>query len=208
MELVIGSQRWSSWSLRPWLALRHLGIAFDTTVIALRRPDTRSRIARVSPSGKVPVLLVDGHAIWDSLAICEYANELAGGRGWPEDAAQRAHARSISLEMHGGFAALRATWPMEAGRTGVNVPLTTEAAADVERVQTLWTECRTRYGAAGPWLFGTWTIADAMYAPVVLRFHTYAAELRPLAQEYLATTLADRHLEDWLAAAAREPDGD
>ena len=204
MELVIGDRQWSSWSLRAWLALEHLGIEFATTVVPLRTPQTQARIAVLSPSGKVPVLIDGEHRVWDSLAIAEYANELAGGRGWPAERADRAHARAVAAEMHAGFAALRSTWPMEAATLGLDVPLTRDAARDVERIEGLWQDCRHRYGSAGPWLFGTWTVADAMYAPIVLRFRSYGARVSPVVQAYMDQVLADPALRQWLAAAERE----
>jgi glutathione S-transferase len=207
MELVIGNRQWSSWSLRAWLALEHLGLDFVTTAVPLRTPDTRARIAVLSPSGKVPVLIDGEQRIWDSLAIAEYASELAGGRGWPSERARRAHARSVAAEMHAGFAALRELWPMEAATLGLEVPLTGEAARDVERIEGVWQDCRHRHAPAGPWLFGEWTIADAMFAPIVLRFRSYGARVPPACQAYMDTVLEDPPMRSWLAAAEREITG-
>jgi len=204
VELVIGSRQWSSWSLRAWLALAHLGLEFRTNMIPLRQSDSAQRIATVSPSGQVPVLIDAGGVIWDSLAICEYANEHAGGRGWPQERAVRAHARAASAEMHAGFAALRAAWPMEASTLGLQVELPEQGVRDVARIEALIEDCRDCYGARGPWLFGAWSIADAMYAPVVLRFRSYGAAVGTVATTYSRTVLADPVLATWLAAAGRE----
>ena len=201
--LVIGDKHLSSWSLRPWLLLRHLGLEFTELSLPLDTPRFRQEIGRWSPTGRVPVL-VDGELrVWDSIAICEYASERAGGRGWPSDRAARALARSVSAEMHSGFAALRGTWPMQAASRGLDVPLTPQARADLERVDAIWTDCRGQYG--GPWLFGErYSIADAMYAPVALRFLTYGAELSATARAYLECVLADAHLQEWIRGAGHE----
>jgi len=149
-------------------------------------------------------VLVDGELrVWDSIAICEYASERAGGRGWPADRAARALARSISAEMHSGFAALRSTWPMQAASRGLEVPLTPQARADVTRVDAIWSDCRRQSG--GPWLFGErYSIADAMYAPVAMRFLSYGAELSASAREYLDHALSDAHLQEWIRGAEHE----
>jgi len=201
--LVIGDKHLSSWSLRPWLLLRHLGLEFTELSLPLDTPRFRQEIGRWSPTGRVPVL-VDGELrVWDSIAICEYASERAGGRGWPSDRAARALARSVSAEMHSGFAALRGTWPMQAASRGLDVPLTPPARADLQRVDAIWTDCRGQYG--GPWLFGErYSIADAMYAPVALRFLTYGAELSATARAYLDRVLADAHLQEWIRGAGHE----
>jgi glutathione S-transferase len=201
LELVIGTRQWSSWSLRAWLALKHLGIEFRTTEVPLRTPESGVRIRHCSPSGKVPVLIHEQLTIWDSLAIAEYAHELAGGAGWPGDRDARAVARSISAEMHSGFPALRTNWPMEAASTGLAVALTAEAERDVARICELVGACRLRHAGAGPWLFGDWCIADAMYAPVALRFHSYGASLEPAVAEWVATVLASAPIAEWIAAA-------
>jgi glutathione S-transferase len=199
--LVIGTKNLSSWSLRPWLALKHLGIAFEELELPLDTPEYYERIGRYSPTGRVPVLIAGEIKVWDSLSICEYANELAKGAGYPADPGARAHARSISAEMHSGFGALRSLWTMKAGDVNVHVPLNDDVRKDIARIEAIWSDCRTRYGSSGPWLFGRYSIADAMYAPVVLRFNTYGATLTPPAREYVATTLADPHVRAWIDAA-------
>jgi len=205
MTLVIGDRQLSSWSLRPWLALRHLGLPFRELVLPLDTPRFYAEIGRWSPSGRVPVLLHGAVRVWDSLAICEYASELAHGAGWPADPTARALARSVSAEMHAGFAALRARWPMQAASRGLEVPLDDDARADVARIEAIWSECRAGYGGGGPWLFGArYSIADAMFAPVVLRFASYGATLSPTAAEYRVQVLADVHLRDWIRGAEEE----
>jgi glutathione S-transferase len=205
LTLVIGDKNLSSWSLRPWILLRHLGLTFDELSLPLDTPRFRAEIGRWSPTGRVPVLLDGDLRVWDSIAICEYVSELAGGAGWPRDAVVRAIARSISAEMHSGFAALRGTWPMQAASRDLLVPLTPQASADVARIDAIWSDCRSRHGTRGPWLFGEqYTIADAMYAPVVLRFMSYGASLSDRARGYVEHVLADAHLRDWIRGAERE----
>jgi glutathione S-transferase len=202
--LVIGNKNYSSWSLRPWMLLRHLGLAFDELQVVLSQPDTPAQIARHSPAGRVPVLLHGELALWESIAIGEYLCELTGN-GWPRAPAARALARVVSAEMHAGFGALRNQWPMNARATGRRTPMTADLAADIRRIDALWSDCRRRFGAHGPWLFGDYSLADAMYAPVALRFRSYGATLSAPAQAYLDTTLADEPLRQWLADAALEP---
>lgn len=204
LSLTMGNRNYSSWSLRPWILMKHLGLAFDENVLPLDTPEFARDIVRFSPTRRVPVLRHGELLVWDSLAICEYVCELAG-RGWPADRAARAMARSVCAEMHSGFGALRSQWPMNARavdrRTGADAAL----EADIARIQQIWRECRAGFGIAGPWLFGPYSVADAMYAPVVLRFHTYGARLDEVAAAYSATTLADPFLREWLDAARAEP---
>jgi glutathione S-transferase len=202
LRLYIGNKNYSSWSLRPWILMKHLGLDFDEHVIPLDTPDFSRTIAALSPTRRVPVLEHRSLRIWDSLAICEYACELAGF-GWPEDRAARAVARAVCAEMHAGFGALRSQWPMNARAEGRRTAPNPERESDIARIGQLWTDCRARFGAAGPWLFGAYSVADAMYAPVVLRFRTYGAQ-PPGTRDYLTTVLADPSLRDWLAAAAAE----
>jgi glutathione S-transferase len=205
LTLVIGDKQLSSWSLRPWILLRHLDLPFEEVRLPLDTPRFHEEIGRWSPTGRVPVLLDGDLRIWDSIAICEYASELAGGAGWPEDCRLRAIARSVSAEMHSGFQALRSTWSMQATSRGVNVPPTPQVSADVDRIDAIWSDCRARHGKRGPWLFGErYTIADAMYAPVVLRFVTYGARLSATAAHYRDYALADPYLQEWLRGAAHE----
>src|SRR5262245_39766780 len=177
VQLVIGNKNYSSWSMRPWLALQKAGIAFEEIRVSLYTDGHRDKILRYAPSGKVPILIEDGHAIWDSLAILEYLAERYRWL-WPEDRIERAHARSLSAEMHSGFRALRNQLPMNCRATSVRrVVPDAEAANDIARVQAVWTECRERARNAGPWLFGAFTNVDAMFVPVALRFHTYGVAM-------------------------------
>jgi glutathione S-transferase len=204
LTLVIGNKNYSSWSLRPWMLARHLELEFDELLIPLDQPDSRERINAASPAGRVPVLRHGELVVWESIAICEYLCELAGA-GLPPEQPARALARSVSAEMHAGFTALRQQWPMNARAVGRRTPMSAALRQDIARVDALWCEARGRFGAGGPWLFGAYSMADAMYAPVVLRFHSYGAQLSAAARQYLATALADGALCSWVAAAAAEP---
>ena len=204
LTLVIGNRNYSSWSLRPWMLLKHLGLPFREVQVRLDAPDTAEQIERYSPSGRVPVLLDRDLHVWDSLAICEYVAELSG-RGWPAQRAARALARSVCAEMHSGFVNLRTEWPMNARARNRRTVLTPGLESDIDRVDEIWNDCRRRFGAAGPWLFGEYSIADAMYAPVVLRFNTYGARVSETARWYMAAALEDATLQSWLAAAKAEP---
>jgi glutathione S-transferase len=204
LTLVIGNKNYSSWSLRPWMLLQRLGLEFREIVIRLDTPTSKDEIEKYSPSGRVPVLLDGNLGIWDSLAICEYVAELSG-RGWPHDPAARAVARSVCAEMHSGFGNLRMEWPMNARTRNRRTITTPGLEADIDRVDEIWNDCRRRFGAAGPWLFGEYCIADAMYAPVVLRFNTYGARISETARWYMAAALEDAILQSWLAAAKAEP---
>ncbi|HEY2679362.1 MAG TPA: glutathione S-transferase family protein [Steroidobacteraceae bacterium] len=199
--LIIGSKNYSSWSLRPWLFLRKVGFRFREQIIQFDEPDYQAQIAAVSPSRRVPVLIDGGAIIWDSLAICEYAAE-AGGKGLPPDRKARALARSLAAEMHSSFQALRNECPMNARARNRRVTLTPQLEADIGRVDALWSGCRKEYG--GNWLLGEFSIADAMFAPVCLRFQTYGARLSPAAQSYLEQSLEDPVLREWQEAASRE----
>jgi glutathione S-transferase len=203
MLLVMGNKNYSSWSLRPWILLKHLELAFSERVLPLDTPEFARDIAAVSPTRRVPILQHGSLQVWDSLAICEYAVELAG-RGWPRTRDARAIARAACAEMHSGFSILRSQWPMNARATGRRTAPNPERSAEIGRVEKLWDECRSRFGAGGPWLFGEYGVADAMYAPVVLRLRTYGASVRETTAEYMTTVLADPHMRDWLAAAAAE----
>jgi glutathione S-transferase len=203
-HLVIGNKNYSSWSLRPWMLMTHLGVKFRETILQLDTPQFKDEIGRYGPSGRVPVLLHGELAIWDSLAICEYIAEFTG-QGWPADRKARAVARSVCAEMHSGFANLRAEWPLNATARGRRTPMTPGLEADIERIEEIWSDCRSRFGkSGGPWLFGEYSIADAMYAPVVLRFNTYGAPLTETARWYIAASLEDPAMQTWLLAAKSE----
>ncbi|MDN7879458.1 glutathione S-transferase family protein [Burkholderia aenigmatica] len=204
MKLVIGDKNYSSWSMRPWLLLAHFGIPFDEIAIELRHDDTAARILEYSPSGKVPCLVDDhGVAIWDSLAIAEtLAERYPQFPMWPTDPLERVHARCVAAEMHSGFGALRTQMGMNVRASMPGRGATPEALADVARIDALWSECLEASG--GPFLFGEFGIADAMYAPVVMRFNTYAPGLSPEAAGYAARVTALPAVQRWIDAARRE----
>ncbi len=206
LTLIIGNKAYSSWSLRPWLALRQAGLSFAETVIPLRQPETRAQILVHSPSGKVPCLIDGNRVIWDSLAICEYVAELAPAASlWPTDPHARAVARSVSAEMHSGFVALRNAMSMDLKVDRNGQGMTPDSAADIARVQALWADCRARFGQGGPFLFGGFTIADAMFAPVVTRLVTYSVAVEAGTRAYMDAVLALPAMQEWTAAAKAEP---
>lgn len=204
LTLVIGTRNYSSWSLRPWLLLRHLGLSFTERLFELDSEEFASELPKLSPSGRVPVLIHGDLRIWESLAICEYASELAGGAGWPAGAAEHTTARAIAAEMHSGFEALRAACPMNARATGRRVAVTPPLARNLRRIDAIWSGCRRDHGERGPYLFGPFCAADAMFAPVVLRLRTYGLPLSGLAAVYRDNMLADAHLQEWIRAAELE----
>ena len=198
LKLVIGNKNYSSWSMRPWLALRANDIPFDEVFIPLYTDDPadKDRILSFSLAGKVPTLVDGDVTVWDSLAIIEYlAEKFPEKKLWPDDPARRAHARSISAEMHSGFAALRNECGMNLHRPIRAVTLSDDARANVARIQQIWSECHQRYG--GPFLFGAFSAADAMYAPVVHRFRTYAIEVAPSARHYFDAMLSQSAFQQW-----------
>ena len=194
MQLVIGNKNYSSWSLRPWIALKVLGIAFDEVRIPLYQPGSKERILGYSPAGKVPILKDGDTVVWDSLAILEYLAEKHPL--WPGDRAERARARAISAEMHSGFAKLREHMSMNTRKRYPGKGRTPEVLADIARIDAIWST------AKGPFLFGAFTAADAMYAPVVLRFRTYGVDVRQ--KSYMDTMLALPAMREWIEAAERE----
>lgn len=206
LTLYIGNKNYSSWSFRPWLAMKAANIAFREVLIPIYADaDDKQRILDVSPAGKVPVLTDGDVTVWDSIAIVEYLAEKFPGAGlWPKDTAARAHARAISAEMHGGFGALRRECGMNIHRPIRPKALSDEARENIARVQEIWTGCRARYGQAGPFLFGAFTAADAMYAPVVHRFRTYAIEVSQPVRAYMETMLAHPAFAEWTAQALAE----
>jgi glutathione S-transferase len=205
LHLVIGNKNYSSWSMRPWIGMRATGIAFDETLISLDASDFKPRLARLSGTGKVPALIDGDVHVWESLAILEYVAEKYPQAGlWPADTAARAHARAISHEMHAGFVLMRRHLPMNFLRPVQKRHLTSEAAAGVKRIDTMWSDCRTRFGAGGPLLFGKFSAADAMYAPVVSRFHTYAVDVSAASRAYMDAVMALPAWQEWSAAALKE----
>jgi glutathione S-transferase len=205
MKLITGDKNYSSWSMRPWVLMRHAGLAFEDVLIELKQPDTTQRIREYSPSGRVPCLVLDdGESVWESLAIFETLAERYPDKGfWPADAKARAHARAVASEMHGGFSALRNAMPMDIRLRAPGKGATPESLADVARIDALWSDCLKRYG--GPFLFGEqFGIADAMYAPVAMRFTSYAPALSEAAQAYVERVKAVPAVREWIEAAKRE----
>lgn len=206
LTLVVGSKNYSSWSLRPYLALAHTGQPFREVVIALDEPDTAAKIAQYSPSGRVPALRHGALSIWDSLAICEYlAETFPQAKLWPEDKHARAIARSVVAEMHSSFSNLRQNMTMDIRGRKPGKGRAPGVAEDIARIQELWNDCRSRFGQGGPFLFGHFTIADAFYAPVVTRFVTYEVELDAVGQAYRDAVLNLPAMKTWTEAALKEP---
>jgi glutathione S-transferase len=204
---VIGNKNYSSWSMRPWLAMRASGIAFEEVFIPLYTEDKadKDRILSFSRAGKVPALVDGDITVWDSLSIIEYlAERFPEAKLWPQDRAARAHARSICAEMHSGFLPLRNECGMNLHRPVGAVTLSADAQANVARVQEIWTDCRECYGKSGRYLFGAFTAADAMYAPVVHRFRTYAIKVSAQVQAYMETMMAQPAFAEWTKAGLAE----
>jgi glutathione S-transferase len=210
-RLVIGNKNYSSWSLRPWLAMKQAGVPFDELRIPLYGADSKQRLAGFSPSGKVPVLIDGELTIWDSLAICEYLAERHPGL-WPAEPAARAIARAASAEMHSGFADLRNHMTMNVRKNYAGKGVGRGVLQDIDRIKAIWTDCRNRFGAGGPFLFGEFSIADAMYAPVILRFRTYAVPVPAVLAPYYAAMVGAPAMREWIAAGESEaesiPDAD
>jgi glutathione S-transferase len=205
LTLVIGNKNYSSWSLRPWIFLRHFGVPFDEVRLPLDTPEFRSGIGRWSPSGRVPVLHDDGLVVWDSLAICEYANEhFIERRGWPADRRARAHARSAAAEMHSGFAAMRTQLPMNCRRKPDGYRWDADAQRDIDRVQQLWRDLREKYADGGEFLCGGFGLVDAMFAPVAVRFRGYGVECDPVSAAYRDALLDTAAFRAWDAEAHSE----
>lgn len=205
LHLVIGNKNYSSWSFRPWLAMKVAGLAFEETLISLEAADFKPRLLQLSGAGKVPVLIDGDVHVWESLAILEYLAEKFPAAGlWPNDSVARAHARAVASEMHAGFQALRSRLPMNFHRPIMPRVLDAAAAADVARIEAIWNECRARFGRGGPFLFGAFGAADAMYAPVVSRFHTYAVNVSGNARDYMRAHMALPAWQEWRQAALRE----
>jgi glutathione S-transferase len=206
LKLVLGNKNYSSWSMRPWLALRHAGIPFEEEVIPLAQPDTAERLARISPSGRVPVLIDGDLAVWDSLAICEYAAERhPDARLWPAAPRARAVARAVAAEMHSGFMALRNGFPVNVRASYPGSPRTPEIQQDIDRIVHIWSDCRARFGQGGPFLFGEFSVADAFYAPVVSRFRTYGVPLEGEPARWAEAVWNVPAMQEWASAAANEP---
>lgn len=191
MRLVIGDKQLSSWSLRPWVLMRTLGLAFEEDLVRLDQPETERAIAERSPSGRVPCLIHGDEVVWDSLAIIEHlADRFPDAGVWSEDPVARSRARAVAAEMHAGFPSLRELWPMAFAYVALAGPRPPALLREIARIEALWTDCRASFGADGPFLFGRFTAADAMYAPVASRFRTYGHEpADPVAADYLAALL-------------------
>jgi len=206
LTLIIGNKNYSSWSLRPWIAMKVAGIPFAETVIALDAPDFKARVGAVSGTGKVPVLSDGSIHVWESLAILEYlAEKFPDASLWPADPAARAYARTIANEMHGGFLPLRRHLPMNMWRPVLKRELTPEVIANVARIEAMWADCRARFGAGGDFLFGRYGAADAMYAPVVARLQTYGVDVGAGTRAYMDAVMALPAWREWHAAALKEP---
>jgi len=204
--LLIGNKNYSSWSLRPWIAMKVAGIPFAEQVISLDASDFKERVGRISAAGKVPALSDGETQVWESLAILEYLAERFPQAGlWPAEPAARAHARSIAAEMHAGFLPLRRHYPMNIWRPVRRREPTAEVVENIGRIEAMWSDCRTRFGQEGPFLFGAFGAADAMYAPVVSRLHTYDVDIGPVARAYMEAVLGLPAWAEWCAAAKQEP---
>lgn len=204
-RLVIGNQRYSSWSLRPWLLLRQFGVEFSVERLLLDSDAFRNGIHALSPSGKVPALHHGELVVWDSLAICEYVSEVfLEGRGWPKDVAMRARARSAAAEMHSGFPALRTQLPMHVAREGTVHRWDRDAQTDIDRVGSLWRALRADAPGNGPFLCGEFGIVDAMFAPVAIRFRGYGVECHDTVVAYVDTLYSLPAMREWIDAGCRE----
>ena len=210
LQLVIGNKNYSSWSMRPWVLLRQAQIPFDEVQLKFEEQDgglSVGGIDKYSKARKVPVLLIDGEPVWDSLAIGETVAELFPDKKlWPDDARARRMARSICAEMHSGFQAMRGKMPMNIRASHPGKGMTPESRKDIDRIVGLWTECRERFGGAGSLLFGRFSVADAFYAPVVMRFETYGVNLPPMARAYCDAVQSLAAVKEWVAAGRRETD--
>ena len=205
ITFVTGNKAYSSWSMRPWLALKHTGAVFEEIVLPLYVPGYKETLLQHSPAGKVPILKVNGLTVWDSLAICEFLAERFPKLGlWPDDSATRAEARAVSAEMHSGFPVIRHDLPFNCRAIGRHVLETAELRAEVKRVLNIWIGCRKRHCKAGSWLFGRFSIADCMYIPVALRFVTYGVSLEGTAGDYVRSVLQHPPVQEWINAARNE----
>lgn len=206
LKLILGNKNYSSWSLRPWIAMRHAGIPFEEEVIPLYEPGSAEKIRAYSPTGKVPVLIDGDMTIWETIAILEHlAEKFPKAALWPADEKIRAYGRAISAEMHAGFGHLRRHCPMNMRRVNKRRELTREVADDVRRIEMIWTESRDLFGQDGPFLLGPFSIADAMYAPVVSRFYSYAIGVGAAAESYMSTMRQLPAWQEWEASGRVEP---
>jgi glutathione S-transferase len=202
--LVIANKCYSSWSLRPWLLLKQLGVAFDEITIPLDLPDTREKVLKHSPAGKVPILIDGDVTVWESIAIMEYVGDALDKAAWPQDSKARAMARSVAAEMHAGFQGLRNNCPMNLGKKYARKDRGEAVARDVARFSEIVRQARERFGAGGPFLFGAFSAADAMYAPLVTRLDTYSIALDATTQTYVDAILSLPAFQEWRSAALKE----
>jgi glutathione S-transferase len=202
--LVIANKTYSSWSLRPWLLMKQLGVAFDEITIPLDQPDTREKVLKHSPAGKVPILIDGDVTVWESISIMEYVGEAYGAPIWPEDRKARAMARSVAAEMHAGFAALRSACPMNLGKKYAQRDRGEAVARDVSRFSGIVRDARGLFGAGGPFLFGAFSAADAMYAPLATRLDTYSVPLDATTRSYVDAILSLPAFQEWRSAAMKE----
>ncbi|RBP07364.1 glutathione S-transferase [Roseiarcus fermentans] len=206
LKLVVANKAYSSWSLRPWILLAHFKIPFEEVVIPMAEPGTRAEMLKYAPTGKCPSLHDGRIAVWESLAIVEYVAELHPEKPiWPKGKAARAHARSLASEMHAGFGALRSEAPCNFRRSPKAVALSDAARGDVARIEAAWAEARETFGKAGPFLYGRFSAADAMFAPVVNRLHAYAVPVEPATRDYMEAIMALPAWKAWIADAEAEP---
>jgi glutathione S-transferase len=206
LKLIIGNKNYSSWSLRPWIAMKVAGVAFEETVIPLYLPGSSDKLRNFTPAGKVPVLIDGDVAVWESLAILEHLAEKFPKAGlWPANAAARSHARTVASEMHAGFSALRQACTMNFWLPPKPRAQSDAVMADVARIEALWSDCRARFGGSGPFLFGAFGAADAMYAPVVARFYNYGLPVGAGARAYMDAVMALPAWREWREAALKEP---
>ncbi len=206
LKLILANKAYSSWSLRPWILLTHFKIPFEEVVILMDEPETRANMLKYAPSGKCPSLQDGKTAVWESLAIIEYVAETHPEKAiWPKARAARAHARSLANEMHAGFGALRQACPTNFRRPVRAVAVSEEVRADVARIEAAWAHARETFGQAGPYLFGRFCAADAMFAPVVNRFHVYGIPVSKPARAYMETIMALPAWKAWIDAAEAEP---
>jgi glutathione S-transferase len=205
LQLVIGNKNYSSWSMRPWVLLRQAGIPFEEVQLKFDQDTKVVGVEKYSPTRKVPVLLIDGEPVWDTLAICETVAEMFPAKQlWPQDPSARRVARSICAEMHSGFQALRGAMPMNIRSRYPGKGLDEKSSKDIQRVLALWSDCRARFEKGGPLLFGAFGIPDAFYAPVVMRFQTYGVEVPPVARAYCEAVQSLSAVREWCDAARRE----
>jgi glutathione S-transferase len=205
LKLILGNKNYSSWSLRPWLLLSVHNIEFEETIIPLRTQQTSETIKKQSKAGKVPILQDKEQTIWDSLAIMEYISDTyLNNKGWPENNSMRATARSVSAEMHAGFPNIRSMMPMNCRATNRNIEITEDLKKEIVRIDSLWTDLRKTHSNKGKWLFGDFSIADCMYAPIVIRFHTYQIQVSKESKEYMTSLLSHSSIKLWIEQAIQE----